>query len=329
MAQGTPLPVVLSLPTEILLEITAYYYNTILPYELHPKATTEKILSGRFHLLHALSRTCRYFRRIFVPLVWEYLEMVDDASDHHSNVLRRRMTGVLKTPSLPRCVRTLLVSLKVSSEIPWDLCSIFVRFLVATSHLNSLHIIDISERHAPVLTGLLQGRSFPAVRTLTIPTSLSRALSSFPNIISLTCADNSIADYYSTALLKESRKHCPSLEALVNFMPSLPVVNCLMQQFPRIKTLRFRRVLSSNVLTLLSDLEDLQSLRFPYRYQHRGETLEKVCDAAKKIFRQTQQPVQVEYLTPEADIGDIVVHVGPNLICHHFGELSRFVEFDL
>ncbi|KAJ6562242.1 hypothetical protein B0H19DRAFT_1375392 [Mycena capillaripes] len=301
-------PVILCVPVEILLEITAYYHNTTLPYERYPRATADKILLGRFKVLHALSQTCRYFRKIFAALVWEQLELVDNTPEH-SKVLTKKITGILKTPSLPRCLRTLLVSLTFPSQNHWNLLTLFVRFLAAAPHLTSLHIIDISERHASFLSDLTESQSLLSVQILTIPCSLSRTMSSFPNIHSLICADTVVSAYDSAALLKAASKHCPSLEALINFLPSPPVVKCLLKHFPLIKTLRFRHVLSSDVLGLLADLQNLQSIRFPYRYQHHGETLEQICEAAKMIF-QGEMPIQVQYLTPEADIGEVVVRVG-------------------
>ncbi|KAF7342322.1 hypothetical protein MVEN_01820600 [Mycena venus] len=312
--------VALSVPPEIFLEIIAYYHNTRLPYERHPKASSEKILFGRFEVLRALSRTCQYFRRIFFSLVWEHLELLDtrtsDRRDPYPDVLARRMTGILKTPSVPRCIRTTVVDLKSSSQHNWNLSTVFVRLLTAARHLTSLHIIDISGAHVGLLSELLETRSFPSIRTLAIPCSLSRCLSAFPNIHSLVCADTSASDYYSIALLKASNKHCPLLDDLVNFTTSIAVIKCLLQLYPFIKTLRFRHVLSSTTLELLCDLQHLHSIRFPYRYQHRGETLETISAAAKAIFcsSQEQKPIQVQYSTPEADIGDVVVTVGISTI---------------
>jgi hypothetical protein len=101
-----------------------------------------------------------------------------------------------------------------------------VRFLQATPNLSALHIVDISERHAGVLTGVLQTHSFLTIRTLTLPTSLMCSLPAFPKIVSLTCADTFPTDYDSIALLKAANKHCPLLEGLLNFMPSGAVIKC-------------------------------------------------------------------------------------------------------
>ncbi|KAJ7743920.1 hypothetical protein DFH07DRAFT_835141 [Mycena maculata] len=297
-------PLFLNLPTEILLEITAYYHNTPLPYERYRRPTGDAILLGRFDMLRSLSQTCRTFRSIFLYLVWEHVEALDIPSDttgRHINLLKRRMTGILKTPSLPRFVRTVLVSLRLSAP-NWNLITVFARFLQATPNLSALHIVEIYDRHAGILAGRLAGQYFPSVQTLTIPSSLSRAVSSFPNLRTLICGDSFVSDYDALALLKESSKHCPSLQSLANFTPSTSVIKGLLKHFPHVKELRFRHVATSDILNLLGALENLCSIEFPHR--HRGERLEHIREAAERIFR---TPVSVEYAPPEADVGDLVV----------------------
>ncbi|KAJ7164497.1 hypothetical protein C8R46DRAFT_1099692 [Mycena filopes] len=299
---------IFSLPTEILLEITAYYHHTTsLPYERHSRASPDKMLFGRFQVLRALSQTCRRFRKVFAFLAWERMELLDN--DANCISMNRVMRGVLKSPSLPRSVRTLIVSLKLPDTNNRNLFSLLVRFLTATSQLTSLHIIDITDSEAGSFAAHLETLSFASVSTLMIPCSIARTLSCFPNINSLICADTSASAYDHMSLLKSSHIHCSSLESLVNFAPSPRVVHCVLKHFPLIKSLRFREVLTSDVLKLLVDLHSLRSLRFPYRYQHQGESLEQMCASARAIFAYPQQQIKVRYLTPEADIGDLVVEV--------------------
>ncbi|KAJ7147662.1 hypothetical protein C8R43DRAFT_528332 [Mycena crocata] len=220
-------PPILLLPTEILLEILSYHHTTPVPYERWRLAGD--ILFGRFAVLRALSQTCRTFRNIFLPLVWENVEAVDDdRRGRHIPVLQRRMMGILKTPSLPRCVRTLLVSLTLSAP-NWNFFTVFARFIQATPNLSGLHIVDVSQRHAGALSGALLSQSFPSIRELTIPALLAGSLSAFPNIQLLICADSYAVDYDAIALLKSARQYCPPLKSIVNFTPSLPVIHCEIQ----------------------------------------------------------------------------------------------------
>ncbi|KAJ7095614.1 hypothetical protein C8R44DRAFT_860249 [Mycena epipterygia] len=338
-------PPFLFLPTEILLEIIAYYHSTPVPFERYRRGTGDDVLFGRFDVLRALSQTCRDFRSIFLPLAWENIEALEGASDRmgrHIFILKRRMMGILKTPSLPQCVRSVLVSLTLSAP-NWNLFTVFVRFLQATPNLSALHIVDISERHAGVLVGLLQPHSFLPIRDLTLPTSLSRSLSAFPNIHSLICADTFPDDYDSIAMFKAAGKHCHSVQNVVNFMPSIPVISCLVQRLPLVETLRFRHIVAPDVLPPLSALKNLRSIEFPHRYPHRvgvsgphsiprdrarigdkglvdvgDKKLAHVVDAATAVFRasmamrQDEMPagVWVRYLPSATDAGDVVVRVG-------------------
>ncbi|KAF8209210.1 hypothetical protein K438DRAFT_2012456 [Mycena galopus ATCC 62051] len=308
-------PVALNVPPEIFLEITAYFHNPIPPYERGSKVSTDNILFGRVKVLRALSQTCLYFRRLFISLAWEHVELhhpSDCTTPYLANVLVRRMTGILKTPSVRRCIRTVAVSLIFSSQNNWNLPTVFVRLLAAASHLTSLDIVGISESQASTLAELLATRSFPSVQTLAIPCSLSRSLSAFPNIHSLCCADNVVSDYYSIALLKASSKHCQSLEALTNFTPSLSVIKCLLKCHPSIKILKFHRVLTSVILSLLGDLQNLYSVQFPYQYRRPDTTLESIRRLEAIFCRSEQESAQIEYSPHVADDGDS--EVPPDLV---------------
>ncbi|KAJ7200836.1 hypothetical protein GGX14DRAFT_699595 [Mycena pura] len=328
-------PLILSVPTEILLEFAAYYHNTSLPYDTYPDPTTPGsgdptvptglILTGRSQLLRALSQACRRFRHIFLSLSWEHLEGLpvdNDRTGRHFALLLRRMTGLLKTPSLRRYPRPIILrSLVVSLKAPGhsqnrNLLAVLARFLRATPHLTSLHVIDISEAHCRILSGLFEDQSFPAVQTLAIPACLSRTLSAFPSIHSLTCADLPSANE-SIALLKHARKHCPSLERLVNITPSLPVIKSLVEHFPLVKDLRFRSVVTSDIAEELGSLQNLRTVQF--RHLTRGEKSQDAHHKAEAIFRSsaisTGQPIQVRYLSPEpeVDVGELLVEasIGP------------------
>ncbi|KAJ7495456.1 hypothetical protein FB451DRAFT_1214133 [Mycena latifolia] len=274
------------------------------------------ILYGQFEVLRALSQTCRRLRSVFHILAWNHLEALPaplERTGLHILLLKKRMMGILKTPSLPRGVRSLLVSLDLSTP-NWNLLTVFARFLQATPNLSALHIIDKSDRHAGVLSDRLETQSFPAVTTLTIPSSLARALRAFPNLRVLICAESFVSDYSAKALLTAARTGCLALEGLANFMPSPTSRNVvIVASFPPLQALRFRYPVHSHVLAFLSPLHHLQCLEFAYRHQRRGEPLEHVCDAARAVFRASGErehaSILVHQSEPEADIGDVFVKV--------------------
>ncbi|KAJ7098508.1 hypothetical protein B0H15DRAFT_580092 [Mycena belliarum] len=306
--------VIFSVPTEILLEIVSYFYDTPIPYERYRRANrgAEELSTGRFEILRALSLTCRRLRSVFQALVWAHLEALPapfDGTRRHVSLFKKRMTGILKTPSLPRGVRSILVSLDLSTP-NWNLFTLFVRFLQATPNLAALHIVDISDRHAGVLSERLEPHTFPSVTALTIPSSLSRAVASFPALRVLICADSFVSEYDAKVLLRDTSAACPLLECLANLTPSAPVLKSIVTRFPGIQTLRFRHPLKSDALALLQPLHKLQSLEFPFQQQRRGESLERVCDAARALFlTHGHAPMLVEQSAPVADIGDVMIKV--------------------
>ncbi|KAJ6560527.1 hypothetical protein DFH09DRAFT_1364726 [Mycena vulgaris] len=305
-------PIILSLPTEIWLEILSYFHGTPLPYERYRITHPDPGILSRFQVLHALYQTCRIFRYIFQELVWEQIEALPSPLDHpgrHVLTFKRRMMGILKTPGLPRCVKTLLVSLDISAP-NWNLLTIFVRFIQAAPNLSALHIVDISDRHGGVLCERLENCSLPSVRTLAIPSSLSRMLTAFPNLRTLICSESFVTDDGAIAMLETATKFCPALDGFVNLIPESPVIKCLLTHFPRTKTLSFRHPLASDTLALLAPLHNLRSLQFPYRRYPGGDALDSVRDAARAVFQRPHAAVWVQESPPEADIGDLLLRMG-------------------
>ncbi|KAJ7495473.1 hypothetical protein FB451DRAFT_1214187 [Mycena latifolia] len=293
-------PVILSVPTEILLEIISYYHNTPIPYERHRRAAASdsEILYGQFEVLRAFSQTCHRLRSNHLEALPAPLER----TGLHILLLKKHMAGILKTPPWSPVSPAVSGSLAISPG-----------FLQATPNLSALHIIDISDRHAGVLSDRLETLSFPAVTTLTNPSSLARALRAFPNLRTLICAESFVSDYGAKALLTAARTACPALEGLTNFMPSPTVTKFIAWSFPRLQTLRFRHQVHSDVLAFLSPLHHLQCLEFAYQHQRRGEPLERVCDAARTVLRASGErehaSILVHQSEPEADIGDVFVKV--------------------
>ncbi|KAJ7255348.1 hypothetical protein C8J57DRAFT_607356 [Mycena rebaudengoi] len=312
-------PPILRLPTEILLEVTAYYQYDPLPYqsERYPQMVkTSTVLFGRWGILRALSQTCRKFRHIFISLVWERLEALDEPSSctgRHIDTLMRRITGILKTPSLPRCVRTLVISLKLASENNRNLIAVLGRFLRATPNLTALHIIDISTSNFSSLATLFQWDSFPSVQILTIPCTLSHILSSFPNLRSLIAVDTVPHSQRTIQMLKTASKHSLSLESLVDFPSTPAVVEYIVEHIPRVKSIIFRQVASPDIVTLLGTLENLRFVQFPYRYQPPSEIPEDTCKAIQGIFGTSRGsetiPISVLYSDLEANYGELVITV--------------------
>ncbi|KAK6988591.1 hypothetical protein R3P38DRAFT_3094787 [Favolaschia claudopus] len=307
MNQADQTPVALTLPAEILLDIVSYFHNRALPYEQQSSPAPD---TTRVQILRSLSQVCQYYRRVFLRLSWEYLEILDTPTNSANplpNRLLRRMTGVLKTPSVPRCIRTAVVSLKLppnSNQMYWDVITVFVRLLVAASKLSWLHILDVSGAQASVLADILASHSFPGITRLAVPCALARSLAAFPNVHSLTVTDKAVADYYAIAFLKASGRYCKRLEEMWHLSSTLPVVKCLIKAHPDIKALSFNDDLGSNSFDHLRELKSLSCIQFPHRHMGNfGSAV--VCAEVKSCFLrlESDSAVRVEYPSGD-DVGD-------------------------
>ncbi|KAK7042061.1 hypothetical protein R3P38DRAFT_2888315 [Favolaschia claudopus] len=310
MNQADQTPVGLTLPAEILLDIVSYFHNRVLPYE--PQALpAPDTHTTRVQVLRSLSQVCQYYRRVFLRLSWEYLEILDapeNSSNPFPNRLLRRMTGIVKTPSVPRCIRTAVVSLKLpsnSNQMHWDVITVFVRLLVAASKLSCLHIVDVSGAQASVLADILASHSFPGITRLAVPCALARSLSAFPNVLSLTVTDKAVADYYAIAFLKASGRYCKRLEEISHLSSTPPAVKCFVKVHPDIEALSFHDDLTPNTFKLLRELKSLKSIQFPHRHSGTLGSV-AVCAEVKSCFLRSESgnsTVRVEYPSGD-DVGD-------------------------
>ncbi|KAJ6612384.1 hypothetical protein B0H10DRAFT_2437021 [Mycena sp. CBHHK59/15] len=281
------------LPTELLLEIISYYYH----------CAQGDTLIGRFEVLRALSQTCSSWRNIFLPLTWEHIE----ATGPRMKLLERRMTGILKTPSLTRYVRTLVVSLQTSSLDRWNLMTTFIRFLLCTPHLHTLRILAMSPEHSGIFSTACEPHKFPAVQTLALPASLSRMLKCFPNARSLACAEP-ISTFGSMTMLKAASKALLSVESLQNFVPTRQVIEYIAQNFPNIQSLVFGHI-GKEHLSPLKCLKDLRSIEF--RHHIYEGNLENLVDAVKKVLQSSpeyeQSNLRVQYRSTDVEYEEIII----------------------
>jgi hypothetical protein len=106
----------LELPLELIMEILSYLNCLpITTTKLYDRFRSDPRVSGRclerIDALRALSQTCRSWRNLFSPLLWERLELLSDSgkwSDNNANLLMRMSAFVCESPEIVlhiRCVQ--------------------------------------------------------------------------------------------------------------------------------------------------------------------------------------------------------------------------------
>ncbi|KAJ7304628.1 hypothetical protein DFH08DRAFT_945122 [Mycena albidolilacea] len=219
------------LPTELLVEIISHYaspFTFLSPLVREEHAATQQ---EKAQVLRALSQTCSDLRRIFLPLLWERLEV------SQLNFREIHTRSELATLIFPY-IRSVHISLKSwSPSGDMETVFLFIEFLRALPNLTGLQIYNgVPWLMVPIFSYAFADASFPALTALAIPDSLTSILPAFPNVKTLGCPSLS----NKGKLIAAAKTHLPHLEALAglrsrdlgdNFRPALA------PQFPHLRAL--------------------------------------------------------------------------------------------
>src|ERR1700691_1381470 len=103
--------IIITLPSELLLEIVSYFPNISIIDILDNPPTLSVEYRERFASLRALSQTCKELRSVYLPLAWERLEACTTTSAplqfyrEVGTALERKCSGLIKSKLLLPFVR--------------------------------------------------------------------------------------------------------------------------------------------------------------------------------------------------------------------------------
>ncbi|KAJ6558377.1 hypothetical protein B0H19DRAFT_1150933 [Mycena capillaripes] len=224
----------LRVPTEIWLEIVSDSHFLILGSEKDGIPRSLLLLSrGKIEsspktiplahrewpeILRTLSQTCRTFRAIFLPLLWEHVEACfapkngRDWSTRVADVLLDRSNGLMKRENqdLARFVRVFSVSLsshRIAAVVP-----LFARCLVSLPNLDTLHILYLESQWERNVTVAFRGVNLPGVRTIILPTYAHGILAACPSVRDVSCNDETGETLFETLI-----SCCPEVERIQGF----------------------------------------------------------------------------------------------------------------
>ena len=98
-------------------------------------------------------------------------------------------------------------------------------FAACLSHLPSLHTLRICHAHSQMtmtLKGMFEGKRYPQIRTIILPTCAHYILRACPNVVDVTCNEDDGSQLLS-AMAKECR-HVELIEGISLCMHHLPMV---------------------------------------------------------------------------------------------------------
>ncbi|RDB23413.1 hypothetical protein Hypma_008938 [Hypsizygus marmoreus] len=213
-----------ALPIELLLEIVSYFPSVPIPTSIFFHCS--QLCLERIEVLQALSQMCRSLRSVFLPLMWQRIE-VGVTSYIYSDDMRRPGYLPWKKDVATELVRqleivtirdpTLAAYVKIVSVVLTDYCSKavfreFVRCLALFPNLHTMQILGAGGSLGRDLTAAFAGRTFPTVRTLIVQSFASAILKACPHVKSVTSASGP-----NPLMFYDIARYCPDVEELRGF----------------------------------------------------------------------------------------------------------------
>ncbi|KAF8910144.1 hypothetical protein CPB84DRAFT_1764716 [Gymnopilus junonius] len=210
---------IMSFPLELQGEVLSHFqkidYLTRTPHDnpILPEEYMEYT-----DALRALSQVSVAYRHVFLPLLWETVNVCFSARGANSNsffkhvgeALIRKSDGLKANPELRPLVKRLNVVLtRYQSKV---VLSKFGRLLKSLPNLTTLHLLHSHTQMTSAFQETFEGVVLPGIRTLLIQGHCHHLLSSCPNVKDLWCIRGD-----GHKLVSMIEKHCKSLEELHGF----------------------------------------------------------------------------------------------------------------
>ncbi|KIM44350.1 hypothetical protein M413DRAFT_443346 [Hebeloma cylindrosporum] len=247
--------------------------------------------------------TCKSWRYLFFPLLWERLE---PCLTHSKNVgtwykvygesLIRKSSLVCENPEIASHVRSMSVILsRYSTDTVLPAC---VRAIEALPNIHTLQIIRTHDKMATVLNNHFEGHIFPQVRTITLPGHAHNILRSCPEVRRII----SNTRMNSTTLVSVIAKVCKKVEEVEGFRGPESVMKRLAKAVPNLRSIKFDYPIPSSDLQHFYSLKKLSRITFCSKHateEHAmadNECLARI-NLAKNIVRKAEgrRNVTVEY----------------------------------
>ncbi|KAG6886857.1 hypothetical protein C0992_001979 [Termitomyces sp. T32_za158] len=309
---------VFKLPDETWLEIISHFCSIRNPRENHVVAEIFHFSTlERAHALRALSQTCRAFRALFLPELWEHFEvcampapqptenpklihctasLVQDSdpikqANHMyystawhkpiAEALKKRSKGLMQSPDHVPYVRTASVVLTRFRAVP--VLDAFVRCLETLSNLHTLQILRASGQMTTDFKLAFEAHKLPQVHTVVLPNHAHNVLRACPEARVVTCI---LED--GGKLIGAIAKECKNVRVLRGFTLDVNMTKRIVKGVPNLEEISLQCRNEVKVVQMLSVLERLRAIElctdvYSRNMQH-DPCLRACVAAAKKIL---------------------------------------------
>ncbi|KAG7441404.1 uncharacterized protein BT62DRAFT_486599 [Guyanagaster necrorhizus] len=235
------------LPTELLLEIISHFPSPPLKASMfYCLIVGGKELTERSAALVSLSQTCKTYRQIFLPLLWEKLEAFQctdpkvevrpDLPEWQKKVtgdiIRQLETVTIRDPALADHVQSVSFTL---TEYSQDLYPRIAQCLPLLPRLTTVQIFGLEFKGSTdALRGAFENVVVPSVTTLAIPNGGHVVFPSFPNVLNIVC--NFFYESSREDFLKKVIEHYPNAHRvhLCGLLLS-PLLEMMIHRFPYLR----------------------------------------------------------------------------------------------
>jgi hypothetical protein len=266
------------LPSEILFEIVSGFSD-------NPSVDAIAYREG-LNTIRALSQTCRELRSVYLPLLWKRVETCSTSGTaawhiQVSSALERKSKGLMQSNYLVSYVQVIIVTLT-----RYQTATILPAFAQCLSVLPNLHTIKVAHAHSKIMSYLksaFEGKTFPAVRTVSLPSSAHAILRCCPAVEDVTCT---VGDG-GTLISAIAAGKCNRLTKLSGITPNSYMAKRLAKAAPNLRSIFVRAQLESiKGLVVLQNLNML-GVDFPIMLSVPNKKKERdiYVDAARTVMR--------------------------------------------
>ncbi|CCO34711.1 hypothetical protein BN14_08818 [Rhizoctonia solani AG-1 IB] len=226
----------LALPDELVHMIFLYYTEIRIEDILVNSTSLPQHFLDRFSALRNLSQLCQLSREIYLPLLWERVQICIATGGawyrEHGKNMMRKCKGLLKSSYLWPYVRTLTVCL--TRFEPENVIPPFIRLLKALPNVHTLEVLHAHGSMTSILKTHFEGCTFPTIQKVVMPTCGHEILRCCPSIQEVTCNEGDGGTLVS-ALVSVG---CSNLEVMEGIAAGPVQMKRLIKQGPPLNRVR-------------------------------------------------------------------------------------------
>ncbi|KIM47668.1 hypothetical protein M413DRAFT_62699 [Hebeloma cylindrosporum] len=255
----------LLLPSELHSEILDNFLPVVSQTRVfHDTPVLQKIYLERTDLLRALSQVCVSYRRHFLPLLWQILNLgcgarSDEYKDqrlfykHVGDALIRKCNGLSQNSELSSFIRT--VNIVFTRYQSATLIPTFSAFLQSLPHLHTLHVLHAHTQMTTALKNGFENVTLPNIKTLIIPGYCHEILKRCPRATTVWCIRDD-----GSKLVGVIAKHCKEVEEMRGFSSHETLLKRIIKAAPKLRIFEVSEGATKDEIKHLSSCKNLQTL---------------------------------------------------------------------